>query len=92
MLPGIPDWKFKKITLEGHATKEPMFLFYRDALDCVEYLFGNPIFANKLDFRPVRLYRNIERTIRIYTEWMTGNIAWEMQVCIYSPQSPLYTV
>ena len=58
-----------------------MLLFYRDALDCVEYLFGNPVFADKLDFCPVRLYRNAELTIRMYTEWMTGDSAWEMQVC-----------
>ena len=63
-----------------------MLLFYRDALDCVEYLFGNPLFADKLDFCPVRLYRNAELTIRMYTKWMTGDSAWEMQVrvCIYS--------
>lgn len=59
-----------------------MYLFYRDALDCVEYLFGNPLFTDQIDFSPVRLYRDAERTIRVYTEWMTGNTAWEMQVCI----------
>ena len=82
MLPSVPEWKFKIITLTGHATKEPMLLFYRDALECVEYLFGNPIFAGKIDFCPVRLYRNSEQTIRMYTEWMTGNAAWQMQVCL----------
>jgi hypothetical protein len=80
MLPSVPEWKYKKITLAGHATKEPILLFYRDALDCVEYLFKNPIFTNKIDFSPVRLYRDIEQTIRVYTEWITGNAAWEMQV------------
>jgi hypothetical protein len=85
MLPGVPEWKFKAVSLTGHATKEPTLLFYRDALDCVEYLFGNPTFANRIDFSPARLYRNLEQTIRIYTEWMTGNSAWEMQVCSYPP-------
>jgi hypothetical protein len=80
ILPSVPDWKTKKIVLTGHVTKEPMLLFYRDALDCVEYLFGNPLFGDKMDFCPVRLYSDAERTIRMYTEWMTGNAAWEMQV------------
>ena len=80
MLPSVPEWKFKKIVLTGHTTKEPMLLFYRDALDCVEYLFGNPVFANRMDFCPVRLYRNMERMICVYTEWMTGDAAWDMQV------------
>jgi hypothetical protein len=84
MLPSVPEWKSKTVTLTGHATKEPMLLFYCDALDCVEYLFGNPIFANQIDFHPVRLYRDSERMIRIYTEWITGNAAWDMQVRPYT--------
>lgn len=85
MLPATPEWKFKNVSLTGHATKEPTFLFYRDALDCVEYLFGNPLFANRIDFSPVRLYHDSEQKIRVYTEWMTGDAAWKMQVCL-SPQ------
>ena len=81
MLPKVPNWKSKKITLPGYATREPMCLFFRDALDCVEYLFGNPLFAGHMDFSPTRLYRDAEQTIRIYSEWMTGDIAWNMQVC-----------
>jgi hypothetical protein len=80
MLPKVPEWKSKEITLPDHQTSEPMHLFYRDALDCVEYMFGNPLFANHMDFCPVRLYQDAEQTIRVYSEWMTGNAAWEMQV------------
>lgn len=61
-----------------------MLLFYRDALDCVEYLLGNPLFTDRIDFCPVRLYRDVERTIRMYTEWMTGDAAWGMQVSLCS--------
>lgn len=93
MLPKVPDWKVKKIGIVGYVTREPMFLFYRDALDCVEYLLGNPLFSDCIDFCPVRLYRDAEQTIRIYTEWVTGNAAWEMQVRMLfihtsSPTSP----
>jgi hypothetical protein len=80
MLPRVPEWKSKKIELTGHPTSEPMHLFYRDTLDCVEYIFGNPLFANHMDFHPVRVYHDMERTIRVYSEWMTGDVAWEMQV------------
>ena len=88
MLPSVPEWKFKKIVLTGHVTKEPMLFFYHDALDCVEYLFGNPVFANKMDFCPVWLYRNMEQTVRVYTEWMTGNAAWDMQVGFFYLSHP----
>ena len=80
MLPEVPEWKSKRISLMGYPTSEPMHLFYRDALDCVEYLLGNPLFANHMDFCPVRLYKDAEKTIRVYREWMSGNVAWEMQV------------
>lgn len=80
MLPSVPDWKSKKISLMGYPTSEPMYLFYRDALECVEYVFGNPLFANHMDFSPVRLYQDAEHTIRVYSEWMTGDAAWDMQV------------
>ena len=80
MLPKVPDWKSKKITLPGYVTREPMYLFFRDALDCTEYLFGNPLFAGHMDFSPTQSYRDAEQTIRIYSEWMTGEAAWNMQV------------
>ena len=80
-MPSVPDWRSKKIAIPGYATREPMHFFYRDALDCVEYLFGSPLFADKMDFSPVRLYRDAEQTIRVYSEWMTGDAAWDMQVC-----------
>ena len=80
LLPKVPDWKVKRISISGYPTHKPMFLFYRNSLDCVEYLLGNPLFANCMDFCPVRSYQDAEHTIRVYTEWLTGNAAWEMQV------------
>jgi hypothetical protein len=40
-----------------------MHLFFRDALDCVEYLFGNPLFSEHMDFSPMKLYHNAKKTI-----------------------------
>ena len=79
----MPKWKFKTVSLTGHPTREPMLLFHCDTLECVEYLFGNPTFVDQIDFQPVRLYRDLKRTVCMYSEWVTGNTAWEMQVCTY---------
>ena len=68
MLPKVPDWKSKKVSLTGHLTSEPMHLFYCDTLDCIKYIFGNPLFANHMDFCPVRLYQDVEQTICVYSE------------------------
>ena len=75
ILPKVPELKVKKISITGYATRELMFLFYRDVLECVEYLLGNPLFSDHIDLCPIRLYRDAEKTIRIYTEWVTGNAA-----------------
>jgi hypothetical protein len=72
------------INVEGYPTKAPMCLYYRDALECIEHLFGNPLFAGHIDYSPQRLWTTAEKLERIYTEWMTGDSAWEMQV---SPRS-----
>jgi hypothetical protein len=80
MLPNAPQWRSMPIAVEGHATKAPMVLYYRDALECIRYLFSNPLFAGHIDYTPCRLWKTAERLERVYTEWMTGDSAWEMQV------------
>ncbi|KAF9791894.1 hypothetical protein BJ322DRAFT_996733, partial [Thelephora terrestris] len=79
LLPEVPDWKVKDISIPSHPTHELMFLSYRDSLDCVEYLLGNPLFADTMDFCPIKFYQDSEKTIRVYTEWLTRNVAWETQ-------------
>jgi hypothetical protein len=61
-------------------TKSPIKIYYRDALDCLESLLNNPLFTGHLDLSPFRLFSTAQRLTRIYTEWMSGNVAWEMQV------------
>ncbi|KAG2115444.1 hypothetical protein DEU56DRAFT_748676, partial [Suillus clintonianus] len=55
-------------------------LFWRDPIECLESLFSNPPFHNKLDFTPRRVYTTAAHLVRVYSEWMTGDAAWEMQV------------
>jgi hypothetical protein len=57
-----------------------MDLFYRDSLDCLETLLSNPLLTDQIDFSPYRVYKTAERLVRIYSEWMTGDGAWQMQV------------
>ena len=57
-----------------------MELYYRDAIECTEFLFGNHMFAGHMDLAPYRLYRTAEKGERLYSEWMSGNCAWEMRV------------
>ncbi|KAF8129620.1 hypothetical protein EV363DRAFT_1399916 [Boletus edulis] len=78
LLPSGPQWKFEVIPTT-HPTKQPIHLYYRDALKCIESLFNHPFFADKMDFTPFRLFTTAEQVVRVYTEWMSSNSAWEMQ-------------
>ncbi|KAG2100261.1 hypothetical protein BD769DRAFT_1291473, partial [Suillus cothurnatus] len=78
MLPSGPSWKCQTIS-SIHPTKSPIRLFWRDPVECLESLFSNPLFHDKLDFIPRRVYKTAERLLRVYSEWLTGDSAWEMQ-------------
>ena len=63
-----------------HPTKVPIKLFYRDAIECIEALFNNPLFADSMQYSPFRVFKTAERLVRIYGEWMSGDVAWKLQV------------
>ncbi|KAH7903623.1 hypothetical protein BJ138DRAFT_974941, partial [Hygrophoropsis aurantiaca] len=60
-------------------TKTPVCLFWQDPLECIEALFNNPLFHNKLDLVPRRVYRSEEHLVQVYSKWMTGDTTWDMQ-------------
>jgi hypothetical protein len=80
MLPKGPSWKCQIIP-SLHSTKSPIRLFWRDPVDCLESLFSNPLFHDQLDFIPCRVYKTAVRLLCVYSEWLTGDAAWSIQVC-----------
>ncbi|KAG6372365.1 hypothetical protein JVT61DRAFT_7805 [Boletus reticuloceps] len=79
LLPSGPCWQFQVIPTT-HPTKKPVHLYYHDALECIESLFNHPFLADKMEFSPFRLFTTAEHLVRVYTEWMSSDSAWEMQV------------
>lgn len=79
LLPSGPRWMSREIPT-SHPTKRPVCLYWRDSLELLEYLLNNPMFADAMEFVPFRLYRTAERLCHVYTEWLSGDDAWEMQV------------
>ena len=65
-----------------HQTKRPVHLYFCDVLQCVESLFNHPYFADKMDLSPFCLFTTAECLVRVYTEWMSSDGAWDMQVGI----------
>lgn len=66
-----------------------MTVYWRDPIQCLQALFHNPLVADHLDMTPFREFKTAEKLVRVYTEWMSGDAAWEMQV---SPKQavPIY--
>ena len=79
ILPAGPVWKCTpKNTL--YPTKYPVKLFHRDPIECIQSLMNNPLLKNVLKFEPLRVFKTAEKLMRVYSEWRTGDAAWNMQV------------
>ena len=79
MLPPGPSWKCKSWPTT-HPTKSPVQLFYRDPIECIESLFKSPLAADNIEFTPYQVFKTAEKEVQIYSEWLSGKVAWTMQV------------
>ncbi|KIJ63226.1 hypothetical protein HYDPIDRAFT_66475, partial [Hydnomerulius pinastri MD-312] len=78
LLPKGPQWKCQQIEM-SHPTKSPVWLYWRDPIELLEALFSHPLFRRKIDLVPRKVYQTAAHLVRVYSEWMTGDAAWEMQ-------------
>lgn len=79
MLPKGPEWLCKP-WMTNVPTKTPIQLFYRDPLECIQSLLHHPLLKDHMHFTPMRVFETAAKTMRVYSEWMTGDVAWQMQV------------
>ena len=81
MLPFSPKWKYCIVSTE-QPTALPETLYFCNILNCIELLFNHPYFQDKIDLTPQHIYRTAEDVVEcVYSEWVTGYAAWNMQVC-----------
>ena len=76
----MPEW-IRRSWQTKYPTKQPVTLLYRDPLECIQSLLENPLAANSIQMKPFKLFRTAEKLTRIYTEWLSGDAAWDAQVC-----------
>ncbi|KAG1836595.1 hypothetical protein C8R48DRAFT_623187 [Suillus tomentosus] len=74
-LPGRPKFKRDQIVVAN----EVFDVYYRDIIECIKALFGDPNFADVLVFAPERHYADEDETIRLYHEMHTGKWWWNSQ-------------
>ncbi|PSR81411.1 hypothetical protein PHLCEN_2v4278 [Hermanssonia centrifuga] len=85
-LPTGLDWQCKEViqtgdlmNANGEALTETLEVWYRDPMDCIRELLGNPLFAKMLAYAPERVYHNKEGINRHIDKTWTGNWWWDLQ-------------
>ncbi|KAH9924954.1 uncharacterized protein BXZ73DRAFT_91146 [Epithele typhae] len=64
------------------VTDEVFEFFYRDVLECIRALFGDPEFSGVLVFRPERHYADADHTLRVFFDMHTGKWWWSTQEAV----------
>ncbi|KAG6372618.1 hypothetical protein JVT61DRAFT_7366 [Boletus reticuloceps] len=82
ILPQTPPWKCLHVDTVPFQTKNVTRLLYHDTLECLQALLHNPLFADSINFSPYRTFTTAQRLVQVYNQWMSGDIAWQMQVKI----------
>lgn len=73
---GRPRFRREEIVVGGEAFD----VYFRDILECIRALYGDPEFAPYLKFVPERHYTDENRTVRLYHDMHTGKWWWDTQV------------
>jgi Plavaka transposase len=68
------------IDADGKAETEFLEVWFRNLIDCIKELFGNPSFRDNISYVPQKVFTNGAGTTRIYDEMWTGDWWWTMQV------------
>ncbi|KAF8336052.1 hypothetical protein F5887DRAFT_1063304 [Amanita rubescens] len=78
MLPKGPQWKFKP--WEAYSpTKKPLMLFFRNPIECLQSLLRAPTLEGRIHYKPLQVFDNARGLMRVFTEWRTGDAAWDIQ-------------
>jgi hypothetical protein len=82
LLPFGPWWKYQSVKTES-PTKPDLQVFYRDIIECLQPLIHSSSNNGEIEFVPKKIYSTADRVQCTYTEWLTGDRAWDLQVCTF---------
>jgi hypothetical protein len=77
-LPSGPTWECVPVEIDGFQPEEPIFLYKRNAIECVEYLLNNPLFVDHINLVLVQHFTTDGK--QVFSEPVSGLQAWETQV------------
>ncbi|PIL30260.1 hypothetical protein GSI_07438 [Ganoderma sinense ZZ0214-1] len=76
---GLSSGRPRFIRREIKVAGEVFEVFYRDIIQCICALYGDPEFTGLLVFTPERHYADADRTVRVYFDMHTGRWWWDTQ-------------
>lgn len=82
-MPSEAPWVTTQISFTDRPN-EKFFVQYRNVLDAVKALLGDPELAKHLVYKPSKVFTDPSRESRIYSEMWTGKWWSEVQVCYRS--------
>ncbi|KAH7926058.1 hypothetical protein BV22DRAFT_1104530 [Leucogyrophana mollusca] len=77
-LPQRPRFQRKEIFVPGDPG-EAFDVYFRNVMECIGALYGDPEFSQHLVFTPERHYADADMTIRMYHDLHTGKWWWNTQ-------------
>jgi Plavaka transposase len=75
-LPGHPPFQCKEVTFNDKHLE----FYYRDVMECIRAIYGDPQFAPDLVFAPEQHYTCPECICHMYNEMYMANWWWKVQV------------
>jgi hypothetical protein len=90
-IPPRAEWHSKKLAFEDRPEDE-YTIYYRNPIDAMRSLLGNPAHAKDIVYRPKKIFRDKEKSVRIYNEMWTGKWWHAIQVCFLPPCQALLPV
>ncbi|KZT19695.1 hypothetical protein NEOLEDRAFT_1077336 [Neolentinus lepideus HHB14362 ss-1] len=79
-LPSRPRFKRDEVIIANEAFE----VYYRDVIECIKAIYGDPEFAKHLVFAPECHYADRDKTIRMYYDMYTGKWWWNTQKVVES--------
>ncbi|KAJ3744256.1 hypothetical protein DFH05DRAFT_1535542 [Lentinula detonsa] len=85
-LPSGVEWQRRVLSLigdlkdeDGNPLTEDLKLWFRDPVECVHELMGNPVFRKVMKYSPVKLFNDAEERSESIDEMWTAQWWWELQ-------------
>lgn len=67
--------------VDGRTLTEELEIWYRDPVECVKELMGNPMFRDVLTYTPLRTWLDEAGTEAVIGEMSSAEWWWKLQVC-----------